>query len=73
MPNQNFEVQMPVTIIKRKEEYKVKPGMTLWDALKKIDVLPESVLATRDGTIITEDEILHNNQVIKLIQVISGG
>ena len=64
---------MSVTILKREEEYKVKPGMTLWDALKKIGVLPESVLAIRDGTIITEDEILNDNQVIKLIEVISGG
>lgn len=64
---------MPVTIIKRKEEYKVRPGMTLWDALKKINVQPESVLATRDGTIITEDEILKDNQIIQLIDVVSGG
>ena len=64
---------MPVTIIKRNEEFKVRPGMTLWDSLKKIDVQPESVLATRDGTIITEDEILHDNQIIQLIDVISGG
>ncbi len=64
---------MPVTIIKRKEEYKVRPGMTLWDALKKINVQPEFVLATRDGTIITEDEILKDNQIIQLIDVVSGG
>ena len=64
---------MTVTIIKRKEEYKVRPGMTLWDALKKINVQPESVLATRDGTIITEDEILKDNQIIQLIDVVSGG
>jgi len=64
---------MPVIIIKRKEKYTVKPGMTLWDALKKINVQPESVLATRDGTMITEDEILKDKQIIKLIDVISGG
>ena len=64
---------MPVTIIKRDEEYIVKAGMTLWDALKKIDVQPESVLAALEGTIITEDEILKEDQVIQLIDVISGG
>ena len=64
---------MPVKIIKHSEEYIVKAGMTLWDALKKIEVLPESVLAIRDGLIITEDEILEDNQTIHLIDVISGG
>jgi len=64
---------MPVTIMIRKEKYKVRAGMTLWDALKKIDMQPESVLATRDGTIITEDEILKEDQIIQLIDVISGG
>jgi sulfur carrier protein ThiS len=64
---------MPVTIIYRDEEYQVKAGMTLWDALKKIDVQPESVLAAHEGTIITEDEILKEDQVIQLIDVISGG
>jgi sulfur carrier protein ThiS len=64
---------MSVLIVKRDKEYKVKSGMTLSDALKKIDVQPESVLATRDGIIITEDEILKEDQIIQLIDVISGG
>ena len=64
---------MSVKIIKHSEEHIAKAGMTLWDALKKIEVLPESVLATRDGEMITEDEILEENQTIHLIDVISGG
>ena len=62
-----------VKIIMRKKEYEVRPGMTLLSALKKIDILPESVLATRDGELIEEDEILKDDQVIKLVAVISGG
>ncbi len=62
-----------VKIILRKMEYEVRPGMTLLAALKKIDILPESVLATRDGELIEEDEILKDGQVIKLVAVISGG
>jgi sulfur carrier protein ThiS len=47
--------------------------MTLLSALQKINVLPESVIATRDGEMILDDEILRDGDVIKLIAVISGG
>jgi sulfur carrier protein ThiS len=62
-----------VKLILRDKEYEVKPGMTLLSALQKIDVVPESVIATRDGEMILEDEILKDGEVVKLIAVISGG
>jgi sulfur carrier protein len=62
-----------VKIILRDKEYEVRPGMTLLSALKKIDVLPEAVIATRDGELIEEDEILRDGEAIKLVAVISGG
>ena len=62
-----------VKLILRNKEYEVKPGMTLLSALQKIDVVPESVIATREGEMILEDEILRDGDVIKLIAVISGG
>jgi sulfur carrier protein ThiS len=62
-----------VKLILRNKEYEVKPGMTLLSALQKIDVVPESVIATRDGEMILEDEILKDGEVVKLIVVISGG
>jgi sulfur carrier protein len=64
---------MAVKLILRDKEYEVKPGMTLLDSLKKINVLPESVIATREGEMILEDEILKDGDMIKLIAVISGG
>ena len=64
---------MAVKLILRDREYEVKPGMTLLDSLKKINVLPESVIATRESEMILEDEILHDGEVVKLIAVISGG
>jgi sulfur carrier protein ThiS len=57
----------------REKEYEVKPGMTLLAALQKINIVPESVIATRDGEMILEDEILKDGDVVKLIAVISGG
>jgi sulfur carrier protein len=62
-----------VKLVLRNQEYEVRPGMTLLDALKKNDILAESVLCTRDGELVTEDEILKDGDVIKLIAVISGG
>lgn len=64
---------MAVKLILRDQEYEVKPGMTLRHSLEKINQQPEAVLATRDGEMITEEEILQDGEVIKLIAVISGG
>ena len=60
-------------LILRNKEYEVRPGMTLLSALQKIGVLPESVIATRAGELIEEDEILKDGEIIKLIAAISGG
>lgn len=64
---------MSVKLVLRDKEVEVKPGMTLLDSLKKAGILPESVIATRSGELILEDEILRDGEVIKLVAVISGG
>jgi len=64
---------MTATLVLRNKEYEVKSGMALLDALKKCGIAPESVIATRDGELMTEDELLKDGEVIKLIAVISGG
>ena len=62
-----------VKLVLRDKEFEVKAGMTLLSALEKAEILPETVLATRDGELILEDEILIDGEVIKLVAVISGG
>lgn len=64
---------MTVKLILRDKEFEVRPGMTLLSSLEKINILPEAVLATREGEMILEDEILRDGEVIKLVSVISGG
>ena len=64
---------MTVKLILRDKEFEVRAGMNLLDALRKVEILPESVIATRNGEMILEDEILKDGEVIKLIAVISGG
>jgi len=64
---------MGVKLIVRDQEYEVKAGMALMHALEKINLLPEMYLAVREGNILTEDEILNDGDIIKLVAVISGG
>jgi sulfur carrier protein ThiS len=64
---------MVAKLILRDKVYEVRAGMSLLDALKKINVVPESVIAVRDGEMITDDEILRSGDEIKLVAVISGG
>jgi sulfur carrier protein ThiS len=47
--------------------------MTLLSALQKVNIIPESVIATRDGEMILDDEILREGDMVKLVAVISGG
>jgi len=62
-----------VKLVLRNKEYEVKPGVTLLSALKKCGIVPESVVATRDGEMILEDEMLQDGDDVRLIAVISGG
>lgn len=64
---------MAARLILRDREYEVRTGMTVRDAILHAGLQPESVLATRQGELITEDEILREGEVIKLVAVISGG
>lgn len=62
-----------VKLVLRDKEYEVKAGMNLLSALKKCNIVPESVIATVNGEMIVDDEILKDGDVVKLIAVISGG
>ncbi len=64
---------MTATIILRNQVHEIKDGMTIRKALQKLNIEPDSVLATRNGELLTDDEILKENDVIKLVPVISGG
>ena len=73
MIKSNIRRNMTAKLILRDKEYEVRPGMALVDALKKNNIVPESVIAIRDGEMITDDEILRAGDVVKLVAVISGG
>ena len=64
---------MPAKMIFKKEMYEIPHGLTIQSALERIEVSPESVIPTRKGVLIPEDEIIKDGEVIKLVAVISGG
>jgi sulfur carrier protein ThiS len=64
---------MTAKMILRNQVFEVKKGTTVRVALQKIGLEPDSVLATRNGVLITDDEIVQENDEIKLVLVISGG
>ena len=64
---------MTVRVVFRKQTFEVKPGMTLHSVLEDIGVDPETVIAIREGEMITADETLRDEDDVKLISIISGG
>ncbi len=62
-----------VKLTLRDKEYEVRPNQTLKLTLKFLDLQPEAYLAVLNGELITEDHVLREGMVIKLVAVISGG
>ena len=65
--------KMSAIIVLRKKEFIVRHGMTIRSAVLKLELQPESVLPTRKGELISEEDIIQDGDVITLIPVISGG
>jgi sulfur carrier protein ThiS len=60
-------------IIYRNKQWELAGGMTVRDAILKVGLNPESVLAVRNGKLINEATILAQDDELKLVAVISGG
>ena len=57
----------------RNKEYELPAGMTVRDAIKKVGLQPETILAVVDGKLLTDDLVLREGMIVKLVAVISGG
>ena len=57
----------------RDQERELHGRRRVRDAIKEFGLIPHTVLAVRDGKLLTEDVMLNENDEIKLIAVISGG
>jgi len=67
----NGEVTMK--IIYRDQEWELDRRRRVRDVIKEVGLVPQTVLAIRDGKLLTEDVMLDKDDEIKLIAVISGG
>jgi sulfur carrier protein len=57
----------------RKQEWELDGSLTVRQAIEKAGLNPQSVLAVRDGELITEDTRLRDGDEVRLVAVISGG
>ena len=48
-------------------------GKTVFDLLKQLEINPEVVIVVRNNEVITEYEILNDQDKIELLSVVSGG
>jgi len=62
-----------VKVIFRDKEWELRAGMTVRDAILKLGLDPEAVLALRNGQLIHEATLTQDGDTIKLVAVISGG
>ena len=60
-------------LIYRDQVWELDGRMTVREAIQKVGLNPESVLATRQGKVINEEELLEEDDEIRLVAVISGG
>ena len=60
-------------IVCRDQEWELHGRRRVRDVIKEIGLVPETVIATRDGKLLTEDVMLEEEDEVKLVAVISGG
>jgi sulfur carrier protein ThiS len=60
-------------IIYRDHQWELDGRRRVRDVIKEVGLIPQTVLAVRDGKLITEDVMLNEDDEVRLIAVISGG
>jgi sulfur carrier protein ThiS len=73
LPNNTTEGHFMVQITYREKTWEVKPGSTVRHIIEKAGLNPESILAVRDGKLISDATLTRDGDVIKLVAVVSGG
>lgn len=60
-------------VIYRDKEWELQGRMTVRQAIERLGLIPETVLAVREGRLLTEDTPLGPDDTVKLVPVVSGG
>ena len=64
---------MTFEVVFRKKTYEFEENMSVKKVLKRICISSESYLVVRDGKLLTENDMIKDGEIIKIISVISGG
>jgi sulfur carrier protein len=67
------EDQMRVIVLPKGEEKEFSGRRRVADVLKALDIIPETVLVAKGNSLITADETVEADAVLRIIPVISGG
>ena len=57
----------------RDKEWELEGRRRVRDAIREVGLVSQTVLAVRDGKLLTEDVMLKEEDEVKLVAVISGG
>ncbi len=60
-------------IIYRDQEWELHGQRRVREAIQEVGLNPHTVLAVREGRLLTEDVMLEEDDEVKLVAVISGG
>jgi sulfur carrier protein ThiS len=60
-------------LIYRDKEWELQGRQRVRDAVKEVGLMPQTVLAVREGKLLTGDLMLEEDDEVKLVAVISGG
>jgi sulfur carrier protein ThiS len=63
----------PIQIRYREQIFELEASLTLLEALERLGIEPETVLAIRDGEMISGEYVLAEGDEIRLVGVIAGG
>ncbi|MBE3143692.1 MAG: hypothetical protein IMZ61_07195 [Planctomycetes bacterium] len=64
---------MAVALTLRKKEYQIEGNDTVKQVLEKVNLTPDTHLVIHKGELLTENELLTDGDVVKLVVVISTG
>ena len=69
----NGEDHMRVIVLPKGEETEFPGRRRVAEVLKALDIIPETVLVAKGNTLVTTDEVVDAETVLRIIPVISGG
>ena len=60
-------------VLYRDKTWDVEGKKTVRQVIEELGLIPDTVIAVRDGKLLTEDMVLNPDDEVRLIGVISGG